>query len=70
MQWQARVRQMFKRKEIEMALHEFTIHQQQQKKIDGKDQDRKSKRAKAKLKNEHDGSGGISDGGSDEENDS
>lgn len=68
MQWQSRVRQTFKRKEIEMALLEFSTHQQQQqqqKKIEGKDQDRKSKRAKPK--NDHDGNA-SEDGVSDDEN--
>lgn len=63
MQWQARVRQTFKRKEIEMALLEFSQHQ---KKNESKDQEKKLKRAKTKSK-EHDGI--ASDGVSDEEND-
>lgn len=63
MQWQARVRQAFKRKEVEMALLEFSSHQ---KKIEGKDQEKKLKRAKTKSK-DHDGI--QSDGVSDEEND-
>lgn len=66
MQWQARVRQTFKRKEIEIALLEFSTHQQQQqKKVESKDQDRKSKRAKTKPKTDE----MASSEGSDEEND-
>jgi hypothetical protein len=66
MEWQARVRQTFKRKEIEMALLEFST-QQQPKKIEGKEQERKSKRSKTKSRNDNDGI--ETDGGSDEEND-
>jgi hypothetical protein len=63
MQWQARVRQAFKRKEIEMALLEFSSHQ---KKSEGKDQEKKLKRSKTKK--DHEGIDQL-DGVSDEEND-
>jgi len=51
MHWQDRVRQALKRKDIEIALHEFSLHQQ--KKPDSKDPsltstDRKLKRSKVK----------------------
>lgn len=61
MQWQARVRQAFKRKEIEMALMEFSSYQ---KKNENKDQEKKLKRSKTKK--DHDGI--QTDSISDEEN--
>lgn len=72
MQWQARVRQALKRKDIEMALLEFS-HQQKQKPDQNKDQlllERKStKRSKVKSKNEQDGiSPGSSEGDSEDDN--
>lgn len=72
MQWQARVRQALKRKDIEMSLLELSMHPQTKPKSDQhvKDQlsqDRKgNKRSKLKSKlGEHDQS---SDCGSDDEN--
>lgn len=74
MQWQARVRQALKRKDIEAALLEFSMYQQKQPKIEqqgnnNKDsQERKGNRkAKGKPKNETDAIQQPSDG-SDEEN--
>lgn len=64
MQWQARVRQAFKRKEIEMALMEFSSYQ---KKCEGKDQDKKMK--KSKTKKDHEGIQIQLESISDEEND-
>jgi hypothetical protein len=75
MQWQARVRQALKRKDIEMSLLELSMHQQQKPKLEphGKDQasqDRKGNNKRSKLKSklgEHDPSSDC--GGSDDDHD-
>lgn len=68
MHWQDRVRQALKQKDVEMALLEFSMHQQ--KKDAAKDpQDRKLKRSKLKTKDNPDSSAQLtpssSDAGSD-----
>lgn len=74
MQWQARVRQALKRKDIEAALLEFSVYQQKQPKVEqqsnNKDsQERKGNRkSKGKPKSEADVIQQHSSDGSDEEN--
>lgn len=71
MQWQARVRQALKRKDIEMSLLELSMHQPKQEPQNVKDQanqERKgNKRSKLKSKlGEHEQSSDC--GGSDDDN--
>jgi hypothetical protein len=69
MHWQDRVRQALKQKDVEMALLEFSLHQQKKDASAKDSQDRKLKRSKLKTKDNPDSSAQLtpssSDAGSD-----
>jgi hypothetical protein len=69
MHWQDRVRQALKQKDVEMALLEFSLHQQKKDATAKDPQDRKLKRSKLKTKDNPDSSAQLtpssSDAGSD-----
>jgi hypothetical protein len=68
MEWQARVRQAFKRKDIEIALLEFSLHQQKKTENYEENTEQKLKTSKPKIKKDGDTKliAGLSEGSSEE----